>query len=36
MKGKLHVTRGLENATEAFVELFQGKNFGKAVLRIKE
>ena len=33
---KLHITRGLENAPEAFVELFTGKNFGKAVLRVQD
>ncbi|KAI1098312.1 NAD(P)-binding protein [Jackrogersella minutella] len=35
-KAKLHVTRGLENAAAGFLELFEGKNFGKAVLKIKE
>ncbi|KAI0841354.1 NAD(P)-binding protein [Hypoxylon sp. FL0890] len=35
-KAKLHVTRGLDHAGEAFLEIFQGKNFGKAVLKIKE
>ena len=33
---KLHITRGLENAPEAFLELFSGKNFGKAVLKVKD
>ncbi|KAL7627285.1 hypothetical protein AAE478_001474 [Parahypoxylon ruwenzoriense] len=36
MKARLHVTQGLEHGGEAFVELFEGNNFGKAVLRIKE
>ncbi|KAI0888811.1 NAD(P)-binding protein [Annulohypoxylon maeteangense] len=36
VKAKLHVTRGIENAAEGLVEIFQGKNFGKAVLKIKE
>ncbi|RYP06657.1 hypothetical protein DL764_003041 [Monosporascus ibericus] len=33
---KLHITRGIENAPEGLLEIFQGKNFGKAVLKIKE
>ncbi|KAI1334509.1 hypothetical protein F5Y15DRAFT_429340 [Xylariaceae sp. FL0016] len=33
---KLHVTHGLEHAAEGFAEIFRGKNFGKAVLKIKE
>ncbi|KAI1410285.1 NAD(P)-binding protein [Hypoxylon sp. FL1857] len=35
-KAKLHVTRGLDHAGEGFLEIFQGKNFGKAILKIKE
>ncbi|KAH9885350.1 NAD(P)-binding protein [Xylariomycetidae sp. FL2044] len=35
-KAKLHVTHGLDKAAEGFNEIFQGKNFGKAVLKIKE
>ncbi|KAI1373946.1 NAD(P)-binding protein [Hypoxylon crocopeplum] len=35
-KAKLHVTRGLDHAAKGFLEIFQGKNFGKAVLKIKE
>lgn len=33
---KLHVTHGLDNGPEALLEIFQGKNFGKAVLKVKE
>lgn len=33
---KLHVTRGLDNGPQALLELFQGKNFGKAVLKVKD
>ncbi|KAI5861999.1 hypothetical protein GGS23DRAFT_605918 [Durotheca rogersii] len=36
LRARLHVTTGIDRAAEAFVELFEGKNFGKAVLRIKE
>ncbi|RYP38789.1 hypothetical protein DL766_000789 [Monosporascus sp. MC13-8B] len=32
----LHITRGIENGPEGLLEIFQGKNFGKAVLKIKE
>ena len=35
-KATLHVTRGVDNAGEALLELFAGKNFGKAVLQISE
>ncbi|XXG99450.1 hypothetical protein Hte_005789 [Hypoxylon texense] len=35
-KARLHVTRGLDNAADGFLEIFQGKNFGKAVLKIRE
>ncbi|KAI1395811.1 NAD(P)-binding protein [Hypoxylon fuscum] len=35
-KAKLHVTRGLDHASEGFLEIFTGKNFGKAILKIKE
>ncbi|OTA98195.1 hypothetical protein M426DRAFT_326177 [Hypoxylon sp. CI-4A] len=35
-KAKLHVTQGIDNAAEGFVGLFQGKNFGKAILKIKD
>ncbi|CAJ2499681.1 Uu.00g025340.m01.CDS01 [Anthostomella pinea] len=36
LKAKLHVTHGLDHAAGGFSQLFQGKNFGKAVLKIKE
>ncbi|KAI1209525.1 NAD(P)-binding protein [Annulohypoxylon truncatum] len=36
VKARLHVTRGIENGARGLVEIFQGKNFGKAVLKIKE
>lgn len=32
---KLHVTEGIDNAAEGFVGLLEGKNFGKAVLKVK-
>lgn len=34
LKYKEHVTDGLENAPEAFIELLKGGNFGKAVVKI--
>lgn len=35
VKAKLYVTEGIDNAAEGFIGLLQGKNFGKAVLKIK-
>jgi hypothetical protein len=36
--GKLHyredIVDGIENAPEAFIGLFEGKNFGKLVIRV--
>ena len=32
---KLHVTDGIDKAPEGFIELFEGRNFGKAVLKIR-
>ena len=32
---KLDVTEGIDNAVEGLLGLFQGKNFGKAILKIK-
>ena len=36
LKVKEDVTKGLERAPEAFVGIFQGKNFGKAVIQIAD
>ncbi|XDG09648.1 hypothetical protein ABKA04_009263 [Annulohypoxylon sp. FPYF3050] len=36
VKAKLHVTHGIENGAGGLLEIFQGKNFGKAILKIKE
>ncbi len=37
-QGKLHylenIVDGLENAPEAFIGLFDGKNFGKLIVRV--
>ncbi len=33
---KFHITEGIENSAEAFLELFRGKNFGRAVVKIKD
>ncbi|KAF3061587.1 putative nadp-dependent leukotriene b4 12-hydroxydehydrogenase protein [Daldinia childiae] len=35
-KVKLHITHGIDNAPEGFGEMYQGKNFGKAPVKIKE
>jgi NADPH-dependent curcumin reductase CurA len=32
---KLDVTDGIDNAVDALLGIFQGKNFGKAILRIR-
>jgi NADPH-dependent curcumin reductase CurA len=36
MKAKTSVTEGIENAPEGFVGMLQGRNFGKAVLKIAD
>lgn len=36
VKAKLHVTEGIDNAAEGLVGMFEGKNFGKAVLKIAD
>ncbi|CAG5125817.1 unnamed protein product [Candidula unifasciata] len=33
LKAKEHVTKGFENMPKAFIELFSGSNFGKAVVK---
>jgi NADPH-dependent curcumin reductase CurA len=35
-KAKLSVTEGIDNAADGFVGMLQGKNFGKAVLKIAD
>jgi NADPH-dependent curcumin reductase CurA len=35
-KAKMSVTEGIDNAPEGFVGMLQGKNFGKAVLKIAD
>jgi NADPH-dependent curcumin reductase CurA len=32
----LSITEGIENAAEGFVGMLEGKNFGKAVVRIAD
>ncbi|KAM3458323.1 hypothetical protein MY3296_000529 [Beauveria thailandica] len=34
-KSKLHFTEGIDKAAEGFVDMLEGRNFGKAILRIK-
>jgi NADPH-dependent curcumin reductase CurA len=36
VKAKLAVTNGIEHAAEGLVGMLEGKNFGKAVLKIKD
>lgn len=36
VKAKLSVTEGIDNAAEGLVGMLEGKNFGKAVLKIKD
>jgi NADPH-dependent curcumin reductase CurA len=36
LKAKMSVTDGIDNAPEGFVGMLQGKNFGKAVLKIAD
>ena len=36
LKVKEDVTKGLEHAAEALVGIFEGKNFGKAVIQIAD
>ncbi|AEO60320.1 hypothetical protein MYCTH_2309470 [Thermothelomyces thermophilus ATCC 42464] len=36
VKAKLHVVEGIDNAAEGLVSIFEGKNFGKAVLKVKD
>jgi len=35
IQAKLHVTDGIDKAAEGFVELFEGKNYGKALVKIR-
>jgi NADPH-dependent curcumin reductase CurA len=35
IQAKLHVTEGIDQAAEGFVGLFEGKNYGKALLKIR-
>ncbi len=36
LKAKLDVTEGIDHAGEALVGMLQGKNFGKAVLHVRD
>ncbi|KAM0549924.1 hypothetical protein ACHAPJ_009171 [Fusarium lateritium] len=35
VKAKLYTTEGIDNAPDGFIGMLQGKNFGKAVLKLK-
>lgn len=34
-RAKIHEDVGMENAAKAFVGMLEGRNFGKAVLKVK-
>lgn len=34
-RAKIHEDTGMEKSAEAFVGMLEGKNFGKAVLKVK-
>ena len=36
VKAKLSVTEGIDNAAEGLIGMLEGKNFGKAVLKIRD
>ncbi|KAH7013788.1 hypothetical protein EDB80DRAFT_381536 [Ilyonectria destructans] len=35
VKAKLHVTEGIDNAAQGLVDMLVGKNFGKAILKVR-
>ena len=35
VKATVHVTEGIDRAAEAFVDLLEGRNFGKSVLKVR-
>jgi NADPH-dependent curcumin reductase CurA len=35
-KAKISVTEGIDNAIDGFIGMLEGKNFGKAVLKIAD
>ena len=36
IKAKLHITEGIDKAAEGLIGMFEGHNFGKAVLKVKD
>jgi NADPH-dependent curcumin reductase CurA len=32
----MHITEGMENAAEGFVGMLEGKNYGKAILKLAD
>jgi len=36
LKYKEHIYKGIENAPQAFLDMFNGKNFGKIVIKISD
>ncbi|KAK0738158.1 hypothetical protein B0T18DRAFT_440985 [Schizothecium vesticola] len=36
VKAKIHLTEGIDKAADGFVDMLEGRNFGKAVLKIKD
>lgn len=35
VKAKIHVTEGIDKAADGFIDMLEGRNFGKAVLKIR-
>jgi len=33
---KVHVTEGIDNAAQGLVDIFEGKNFGRPVLKVRD
>lgn len=36
VKAKIHLTEGIDKAADGFIDMLEGRNFGKAVLKIKD
>jgi len=36
LKYKEHVSQGLENAIDSFIDMMEGKNFGKAMIQVSD
>lgn len=36
VKAKIDLTEGIDKAADGFIDMLEGRNFGKAVLKIKD